>query len=110
LRWAILVYSRGGNTAYEAMKSIMRLPSVSTLKSYINESQQCSGWQNKTAYYILQKMAMKNISNHERIGFFSHDSFKIQKGKFIKYLIKEDIFKINYPYLLFDRFTLEPAR
>ena len=39
LRWAISVYSRGGHTAYEAMKNIMRLPSVSTLKSYMNESQ-----------------------------------------------------------------------
>ncbi|CAG8464327.1 8832_t:CDS:2 [Diversispora eburnea] len=43
LRWAISVYSRGGCTAYEAMKNIMRLPSVSTLKSYINERQQHSG-------------------------------------------------------------------
>uniref|UniRef100_U9TUF1 Uncharacterized protein n=1 Tax=Rhizophagus irregularis (strain DAOM 181602 / DAOM 197198 / MUCL 43194) TaxID=747089 RepID=U9TUF1_RHIID len=80
LRWAISVYSRGGRAAYEAMKSIMRLPSISTLKGYINESQQHSGWQNKTTYHILQKMAMENISDHGRIGFFSHDSFKIQKG------------------------------
>ncbi|POG61448.1 hypothetical protein GLOIN_2v1814039 [Rhizophagus irregularis DAOM 181602=DAOM 197198] len=80
LRWAISVYSRAGNTAYEAMKGIMRLPSVSTIKNYINESQQCSGWQIKTAYHILEKMAVENIGNHGRIGFFSHDSFKIQKG------------------------------
>jgi hypothetical protein len=80
LRWAISVYSRGGNTAYEAIKSIMRLPSISTLKGYMNESQQQSGWQNRTAYHILQKMAIENIGTHGRIGFFSHDSFKIQKG------------------------------
>ena len=35
LRWAISVYSQSGNAAYTAMKGIMRLPSVSTLKSYI---------------------------------------------------------------------------
>jgi hypothetical protein len=80
LRWAISVYSRGGRTAYETIKSIMRLPSISTLKSYINESQQQSGWQNKTANHILQKMSIENISIHGRTGFFSHDSFKIQKG------------------------------
>ena len=62
------------------MKGIMRLPSISTIKGYINESQQHSGWQNKTAYHILEKMAVENIGNHGRIGFFSHDSFKIQKG------------------------------
>jgi hypothetical protein len=82
LRWAILVYSRGGKTAYEAIKSIMRLPSISTLKSYMSESQQQSGWKNKTAYYILQKMTIENISTYGRTGFFSHDSFKIQKGLF----------------------------
>ncbi|PKY31028.1 hypothetical protein RhiirB3_393008 [Rhizophagus irregularis] len=80
LRWAISVYSRAGNTAYEAIKGIMRLPSVSTIKNYINESQQCSGWQIKTAYHILEKMAVENIGNHGRIRFFSHDFFKIQKG------------------------------
>lgn len=82
MRWAISVYSQGGRTAYEAMKSIMRLPSISTLKGYINESQQHLGWQNKITYHILQKMAMENISDHGRIGFFSHDSFKIQKDMF----------------------------
>ena len=82
MRWAISVYSRGGHTAYEAIKNIMRLPSVSTLKGYMNESQQHSGWQNKTAYHILQKMTTENIGDQGRIGFFSHDSFKIQKGMF----------------------------
>ena len=64
LRWAISVYSRAGHAAYEAMKGIMRLPSISTIKNYINESQQHSGWQNKTAYHILEKMAVENIGNH----------------------------------------------
>ncbi|CAB4417282.1 unnamed protein product [Rhizophagus irregularis] len=98
LRWAISVYSRGGKTAYESMKSIMRLPSISTLKSYINENQQQSGWQNKTAYQILQKMTVENISIHGRTGFLSHDSFKIQKGllwsqrdnRYVGYLDFED--------------------
>ncbi|GBB98285.1 hypothetical protein RclHR1_03190017 [Rhizophagus clarus] len=80
LRWAISVYSRGGKTAYKTIKSIMRLPSISTLKSYINESQQQSEWQNKTAYHILQKITVENINIHGQAGFFSHDSFKIQKG------------------------------
>jgi hypothetical protein len=67
------------------MKSIMKLPSISTIKSYINENKQCSGWQNKTAYQLLEKMATENIDESCRIGFFSHDSFKIQKGKFYKF-------------------------
>ncbi len=58
----------------------MRLPSISTIKSYINKNQQHSGWQNKTAYHILKKMAIENINNDGQVGFFSHDSFKIQKG------------------------------
>ncbi|CAI2200706.1 11646_t:CDS:2, partial [Funneliformis geosporum] len=57
LRWAISVYSQAGHSAYETMKK----------------------WQNKTAYHILKKMAIENINNDGRIGFFSHDSFKIQK-------------------------------
>ncbi|RIA95336.1 hypothetical protein C1645_816832 [Glomus cerebriforme] len=61
LQWAISVYSQEDNTAYEAMKSIMRLPSISTLKSYMNKSQQQSGWQNKTTYQILQKITVENI-------------------------------------------------
>jgi len=52
----------------------------------MNESQQQSGWQNKTAYHILQKMTVENISTHGRTGFFSHDSFKIQKGNKISLL------------------------
>ncbi|PKC16275.1 hypothetical protein RhiirA5_477019 [Rhizophagus irregularis] len=58
MRWAISVYSRAGHAAYEAMK----------------------GWQDKTARHILEKMSIENIGNYGRIGFFSHDSFKIQKG------------------------------
>ncbi|PKC62132.1 hypothetical protein RhiirA1_465563 [Rhizophagus irregularis] len=80
MRWAISVYSRAGHAAYEAMKGIMRLPSISLIKTYINESQQHSGWQDKTARHILEKMSIENIGNYGRIGFFSHDSFKIQKG------------------------------
>uniref|UniRef100_U9TZP8 Uncharacterized protein n=1 Tax=Rhizophagus irregularis (strain DAOM 181602 / DAOM 197198 / MUCL 43194) TaxID=747089 RepID=U9TZP8_RHIID len=44
LHWAISVYSRSEKAAYDAMKTIMRLPSISTLKSYINKSEKCSGW------------------------------------------------------------------
>ncbi|POG60644.1 hypothetical protein GLOIN_2v1486843, partial [Rhizophagus irregularis DAOM 181602=DAOM 197198] len=80
MRWAISIYSRAGRTAYEVMKGIMRLPSISTIKNYINENQQHSGWQNKTAHLILEKMTVENIGSYGRIGFFSHDSFKIQKG------------------------------
>lgn len=80
MQWAISIYSRAGRTAYEVMKGIMRLPSIFTIKNYINENQQHSGWQNKTAHLILEKMAVENIGSYGRIGFFSHDSFKIQKG------------------------------
>lgn len=62
------------------MKTIMRLPSISTLKSYINEGEQHSGWQIKTAFQILESLTTNNIWEYGRVGFFSHDSFKIQKG------------------------------
>lgn len=81
LRWAISVYSKSGHAAYSAMKTIMRLPSISTLKSYINENEQCSGWQNKIVSQILANLTANNIWGYGRVGFFSHDSFKIQKGK-----------------------------
>ncbi|GBC15621.2 4-coumarate--CoA ligase 1-like [Rhizophagus irregularis DAOM 181602=DAOM 197198] len=80
LRWAISVYSRSGNAAYNAMKTIMRLPSISTLKSYINESEQHSGWQDKIASQMLESLTTNKIWGYGRVGFFSHDSFKIQKG------------------------------
>ncbi len=62
------------------MKMIMRLPSISTLKSYINENEQCSGWQDKIAYQLLVSLTTNKIWGYGRVGFFSHDSFKIQKG------------------------------
>ncbi|GET60259.1 hypothetical protein GLOIN_2v1486843 [Rhizophagus irregularis DAOM 181602=DAOM 197198] len=42
--------------------------------------QQHLGWQDKTACHILEKISIENIGDYGRIGFFSHDSFKIQKG------------------------------
>jgi hypothetical protein len=80
MRWAISVYSRAGHAAYKAMKGIMRLPSISIIKTYINENQQHTGWQDITAHHVLEKMSVENIGSYGRIGFFSHDSFKIQKG------------------------------
>jgi hypothetical protein len=59
----------------------MCLPSVSTLKSYINECEQNSGWQDKIASQLLSNLSINNIWGYGRIGFFSHDSFKIQKGE-----------------------------
>ncbi|RIA93618.1 hypothetical protein C1645_819138 [Glomus cerebriforme] len=50
LHWTISVYSKSGHTAYNAMKTIMHLSSISALKSYINECKQKSGWQDKIAY------------------------------------------------------------
>jgi len=63
------------------MKVIMRLPSISTLKGYINECEQKSGWQDKIAYQILTSLSTNNIWGYGQVGFFSYDSFKIQKGK-----------------------------
>ena len=63
------------------MKAIMRLPSISTLKSYINECEQKSGWQDKIASQMLAILTTNKIWGYGRVGFFSHDSFKIQKGK-----------------------------
>src|SRR5436190_16750215 len=80
LRWAISVYSRSGSAAYNTMKTIMRLPSISTLKSYINESEQHSGWQDKIASQMLESLTTNKVWGYGRVGFFSHDSFKIQKG------------------------------
>lgn len=67
------------------MKAIMRLPSISTLKSYINECEQKSGWQDKIAYQMLASLTINKIWGYGRVGFFSHDSFKIQKGKDCNY-------------------------
>lgn len=80
MRWAISVYSKSGYAAYNAMKTIMRLPSISTLKSYINENEQCLGWQDKIAHQMLASLTTNKVWGYGRIGFFSHDSFKIQKG------------------------------
>jgi len=63
------------------MKAIMRLPSISTLKSYINECEQKSGWQDKIASQMLASLTTNKIWGYGRVRFFSHDSFKIQKGK-----------------------------
>jgi hypothetical protein len=63
------------------MKVIMCLPSILTLKSYINECEQRSGWQDKIAYQMLGNLTTNKIWGYGRMGFFSHDSFKIQKGK-----------------------------
>ncbi|RIB26061.1 hypothetical protein C2G38_2030552 [Gigaspora rosea] len=53
IRWAISIYSRGP-AAYKAMKSIIRMPSLSTLKSYINETSQYMGllWSQRDNKYI----------------------------------------------------------
>ncbi|RHZ87681.1 hypothetical protein Glove_33g145 [Diversispora epigaea] len=80
LRWAISVYCKSGHAAYDAMKLIMRLPSISTLKNYINEREQKSGWNDKIAHQLLINLTINNIWGYGRVGFFSHDSFKIQKG------------------------------
>ncbi|UZO22600.1 uncharacterized protein OCT59_014960 [Rhizophagus irregularis] len=80
IRWAISVYSRSDHAAYDAMKVIIRLPSISTLKSYINECEQRSGWQDNIACQMLASLTANKIWSYRRMGFFSHDSFKVQKG------------------------------
>ena len=71
------MYSRSGKAAYNAMKTIMCLPSISTLKNYINEGEQCSGWQDKTAFQILESLTTNNIWGYGRVGFFSHKFRKV---------------------------------
>jgi len=56
------------------------MPAISTLKSYINNCEQRSGWQDKTAAELLASLDAKKIWGYGRTGFFSHDSFKVQKG------------------------------
>jgi hypothetical protein len=80
LRWAISVYSHGGNAAYKAIQGIMRLPAISTLKNYINACEQRTGWQDNTASELLKSLDSHKVWGYGRVGFFSHDSFKIQKG------------------------------
>ncbi|RHZ60077.1 hypothetical protein Glove_359g27 [Diversispora epigaea] len=71
---------RSGSTAYNTIKTIMRLPSISTLKNYIGKYEQSTGWQDKIAQQLLTNLTINNIWGYGRVGFFSHDSFKIQKG------------------------------
>ena len=59
------------------MKIIMYLPSISMLKSYINESEQHLGWQNKIASQMLESLTTNKVWGYGQVGFFSHDSFKI---------------------------------
>jgi len=94
LRWAISIYSGSGHAGYNAIKAIIRLPSISTIKGYINESEQKSGWQDKTAYQLLYSLTINNIWGYGRMGFFSHDSFKIQQGeKFDIFIFQDSLFK-----------------
>ncbi|POG69584.1 hypothetical protein GLOIN_2v1479937 [Rhizophagus irregularis DAOM 181602=DAOM 197198] len=37
-------------------------------------------WQDKITYRILENLTINNIWEYGQVGFFSHDSFKIQKG------------------------------
>ncbi|CAG8604806.1 14830_t:CDS:2, partial [Dentiscutata erythropus] len=46
---------------------------------YINEYEQKSGWQDKIAQQILASLTANKIWGYGRVGFFSHNSFKIQK-------------------------------
>ena len=62
------------------MKLVIRMPSRSTLKSYINETEQHTGWQDKVVKRMVANMEANNVWGYARLGFFSHDSFKIQKG------------------------------
>jgi len=62
------------------MKSVIRMPSLSSLKNYINENNQHTGWQDETVKRMVASMEANGMWGYARLGFFSHDSFKIQKG------------------------------
>ncbi|RIB20869.1 hypothetical protein C2G38_2178242 [Gigaspora rosea] len=53
IRWAISIYSRSP-AAYKTMKSVIRMLSISTLKSYINETEQHTGllWNQRYNRYV----------------------------------------------------------
>ncbi|RHZ77457.1 hypothetical protein Glove_177g88 [Diversispora epigaea] len=76
-------YHISGTTAYNAMKMIMRLLSVLTLKSYINECEQNSGWQDKIASQLLSNLSINNIWRYGRMDFENemdeYQEFAIQK-------------------------------
>ncbi|CAG8766935.1 27683_t:CDS:2, partial [Dentiscutata erythropus] len=57
IRWAISIYSRGP-AVYKAMKSIIRMPSLSTLKSNINETSQY------TEIEVFGKQYLDNVQNY----------------------------------------------
>ncbi|CAG8636940.1 15848_t:CDS:10, partial [Dentiscutata erythropus] len=71
---------KGKPFCIQAMKSVIQMPSLSTLKSYINETEQHTGWQDKVVKRIVANMEANNVWGYARLGFFSHDLFKIQKG------------------------------
>ncbi|UZN99340.1 uncharacterized protein OCT59_000618 [Rhizophagus irregularis] len=85
MRWAISVYSRAGHVAYKAMKGIMRLPSISLIKTYINESQQHSGWQDKTARHILEKMSIVIMVELD-FSLMIHLKYKKRDNCYVGYL------------------------
>ena len=66
------------------MKVIMRLPSISTLKSYINEYEQKSGWQDKIAQQILASLTANKIWGYGRVEFFYIILLKFKKVFFLK--------------------------
>jgi len=82
IHWAISIYTRAGTSAYNTIKLIMRMPSISTLKSYMNVNEAKTGWHDEIGEQFLYQLNFCKVYGHERIGFFSHDSFKIQKGKY----------------------------
>ncbi|RIB11104.1 hypothetical protein C2G38_2042939 [Gigaspora rosea] len=49
-------------------------------ESYINETNQHTGWQDKAVERMIANMEANNMWGYARLGFFSHDSFKILKG------------------------------
>ncbi|CAG8492326.1 1615_t:CDS:10 [Diversispora eburnea] len=83
---SISVYNRSGHVEYNIMKVIMRLPSISTLKSYINEHEQKSGWQDKIAYQILSNLSIHNIWGYGRIGLL----WSQRENCYVGYLDFED--------------------
>ncbi|CAG8706743.1 773_t:CDS:2, partial [Dentiscutata erythropus] len=60
IQWAVSIYSRSPAT-YKIMKSVIRMPSVSILKSYINETEQYTGWQNKIVKRMVASMKTNNV-------------------------------------------------
>ncbi|CAJ0645800.1 2819_t:CDS:2 [Entrophospora sp. SA101] len=62
--------------SHNTIKSIMHMPSISTLKSYMNVNEAKTGWHDEIGEQFLY---LYKICGHECIGFFHMTFLKYKK-------------------------------